>query len=139
MRVVVDTNIWIMSLSRRSPYHAIIEAFRNDKFTILMSNEILFEYSEKLTEKYGFDTTEAFLNSIDENDNVEMIEPYFNWQLIDADKDDNKFVDCAISGNALFIVSDDNHFNILKKIDFPKVEVVKIDNFMKVLGLQKRL
>ncbi len=138
MRVVIDTNIWIMSLSRRSPYHAIIEAFDNEQFTVLLSNEIMFEYSEKLIEKYGLDTSEAFLNSLDESDNVKMIEPYFKWHLIEADKDDNKFVDCAITANALFIVSEDNHFNILKKIDFPKIEVIRIDDFMERLGLQKR-
>ncbi len=139
MRVVIDTNIWIMSLSRRSPYHGIIYAFDNEQFTVLLSNEIMFEYSEKLIEKYGFDTAEAFLNSLDESDNVEMIEPYFKWHLIEADKDDNKFVDCAITANALFIVSEDNHFNILKNIDFPKIEVIRIDEFMDRLGIQKRI
>jgi uncharacterized protein len=73
-----------------------------------------------------------------ESENVEYLEPYYKWQLIEADKDDNKFVDCAISGNALFIVSNDKHFNILKEIDFPKVEVVKVDDFMKMLGIEKR-
>jgi uncharacterized protein len=138
MKVVIDTNIWIMSLSKRSPYHSIIEAFDNEQFIVQVSNEILFEYSEKLIEKYGRDTAEAFLNSIDEANNVEFIEPYYRWHLIEADEDDNKYVDCAFSGNALFIVSEDRHFNILKEIDFPKIDVMKIDDFMNMLGLKKR-
>ena len=59
-------------------------------------------------------------------------------ELIPNDPDDNKFVDCAFSGNALFIVSDDKHFNILKEIGFPKISVMKVDDFMNNLGLKKR-
>lgn len=138
MKVVIDTSVWIMSLSRKSPYHGIVECFDDEKFIVQISNEILTEYTEKLTEKYGQDTAEAFLNSIDESNCVEFIEPYYRWHLIENDEDDNKFVDCAFSGNALFIVSDDKHFNILKEIDFPKVDVVKVDDFMKMLGIEKR-
>ena len=47
--------------------------------------------------------------------------------------DDNKFVDCAIAANAKCIVSEDNHFNVLKFIPFPKVEVIGIDDFKSFL------
>jgi predicted nucleic acid-binding protein len=40
-----------------------------------------------------------------------------------------KFVDCAISANADYIVSNDKHFNILKSVGFPKIEVVNIETF----------
>jgi len=43
--------------------------------------------------------------------------------------DDNKFVDCAIVANADFIVSEDNHFNILKEIPFPHIRVIKLEDF----------
>jgi uncharacterized protein len=138
VKVVIDTSVWIGSLSKTSPYYGIIEAFYDERFIIQVSNEILSEYAEKLFEKYGIQTADTFLRTIMESENVEFLEPYYKWQLIEADKDDNKFVDCAISGNALFIVSNDKHFNILKEIDFPKVEVVKVDDFMKMLGIEKR-
>jgi predicted nucleic acid-binding protein len=43
-------------------------------------------------------------------------EIYFRWNLIQADSDDNKFVDCAISARVRFIVTNDNHFKELKNI-----------------------
>jgi len=49
-----------------------------------------------------------------------------------VDPDDNKFVDCAISSNAKFIVTNDKHFNVLKNVDFPKIEVVDIDKFKEI-------
>ena len=63
-----------------------------------------------------------------------FITPYFKFQLIDDDPDDNKFVDCAISANAKYIVTEDHHYNILKHIDFPKVDCITLDEFMKEKG-----
>lgn len=60
-----------------------------------------------------------------------MITPYFHFDLIKADPDDNKFVDCAVAGNARFIVTEDHHYDILKEIEFPKVDIVKLDEMMK--------
>ena len=43
--------------------------------------------------------------------------------LIQSDSDDNKFVDCCVTANAQYIVSNDRHFDILKHIEFPHVNV----------------
>lgn len=63
-------------------------------------------------------------------ENVEQIEVYYKWLLIDKDPDDNKFIDCAISGNVDYIVSNDKHFNVLSNIKFPSIEVVTADQFL---------
>ncbi len=56
--------------------------------------------------------------------------------MIDRDADDNKFVDCALNGQADFLVTDDKHFNILKKIGFPPVDVIQTVDFLeKVISL----
>ena len=47
--------------------------------------------------------------------------------MIKEDPDDNKFVDCAVSGSARYIVSEDHHFSGLKKIDFPRVDVLTLE------------
>ena len=64
---------------------------------------------------------------------VEFINTYFHFHLIEKDKDDNKFVDCAVAANARFIVSEDRHFDALKSCDFPKVDVIGIDLFAELL------
>ena len=56
--------------------------------------------------------------------------------LIERDNDDNKFVDCAIASGALFIVSNDHHYDILETISFPKVDVIKIQQFVEFLQHQ---
>ena len=47
-----------------------------------------------------------------------------------SDPDDNKFVDCAIASNAKYVVSQDHHFDVLKSIPFPKVDVVTIEDLL---------
>ena len=49
---------------------------------------------------------------------------------IEADPDDDKFVDCAVACNAKFVVTDDNHFDVLKKMDFPKIDVIGLDEII---------
>ncbi len=62
-----------------------------------------------------------------------FVTPYYHFNLIVADPDDNKFVDCAVSANAKYIVTEDHHYNILRSIEFPKVEIIRLDEVMKTL------
>ena len=72
-----------------------------------------------------------------ESEYVELINPYFRLQLIEADHDDDKFVDCAFAANATYIVSDDKHYDVLKEIDFPKLFVLKLKEFLGLLESEK--
>ena len=109
------------------------ESLENAEFTLILSNEILEEYAEKITERYEQVVAEAILENMVNLKNVEKIEPSFRFLLIKDDPDDDKFVDCAIAGNVDFIVTHDKHFNVLKDIPFPKVETLKIDEFKDIL------
>ena len=100
---------------------------------VLDTNEILTEYQEKLVSRYGLKETEVTLDFLLLLPNINLVTPYYHWHLIEKDADDNKFVDCAIGGNADYLVTNDKDFNILKIIDFPKINVVSIDEFKVVL------
>jgi len=65
--------------------------------------------------------------------NTIKTEIYFKWGLITQDYDDNKFVDAAISSNANFLISNDKHYNILKKNRFPNVTVINLEEFLRIL------
>lgn len=70
---------------------------------------------------------------LDNLSNVEYITQYFKWRLIETDPDDNKFVDCAIAANAEYLATEDNHFQVLKKISFPKIQVINFDELKAIL------
>ncbi|MCB9294286.1 MAG: PIN domain-containing protein [Lewinellaceae bacterium] len=59
----------------------------------------------------------------------------YRWELIYNDPDDNKFVDCAVAGQADFLVTHDKHFNVLKEIPFPKVEILRLEALKELLEL----
>lgn len=132
--IVLDTNCLIMAVSSRSNYHKIWKSFLAGDFCLCISNEILEEYAEVISRNISVEAARYVLFTIMERRNVKQITPSYKWQLIQADPDDNKFVDCAIAANAKFIVSEDHHFNILKNVSFPKVAVINIDNFLKGLS-----
>lgn len=129
--IVIDTNSLIMAISSRSAYHKIWQAFIAGDFYLCISNEILEEYAEVIARNISLNVARYVVYTIMERKNVKQIIPFYRWNLIEADPDDNKFVDCAIAANAKFIVTEDHHFDILKEIDFPSVDVVNIDTFLK--------
>ena len=100
MTIVADTNIFVISLTSKSPYHKIFTALRDGKFSLAVSNEILLEYLEVISQKYSPRTANEFLNLLAELPNVQFTTVYYQWNLITADEDDNKFVDCAIAAAA---------------------------------------
>jgi putative PIN family toxin of toxin-antitoxin system len=133
MRVVLDTNVLLVSISDRSPYHWIYLGLTQGKYELCVTTEILLEYAEIIEQHMGFEVSESVQGVLDNLTNVHFINSYFRFDLIKKDKDDNKFVDCAIAANANFIVSEDKDFRVLKKIAFPKVEVLGVEKFRKKL------
>lgn len=133
LKIVLDTNILLICLPTKSKYRLIFDNLIAGKFQLVISNEILSEYIEILGRK----TNSIIANNVAELlltlKNVRKSEVYYRWNLIKADADDNKFVDCAIAASADFIVSNDRHFGELEKIDFPKINVINSENFLLLL------
>lgn len=98
-----------------------------------VSNEIIMEYLEILQRLTDHDTAETIVKTILNSKFVEFITPYYNFELITQDPDDNKFVDCAITANARFIVTNDHHYDILKHIDYPPIDIINLDDFLKLI------
>ena len=132
--VVLDTNCLIPSLKRDSIYYPIWRDFMAGKYCLCFTDDILNEYEEIITQLTGSSqVAQNVIRAILNRSNTKHINVYFRFGLIKADPDDNKFVDCAIKANAKYIVSEDHHFDILKTITFPRVNVIGIDEFLNEL------
>ena len=46
--------------------------------------------------------------------NLLPVSPSFRFHLITGDADDNKFADCAIAAEADFIITSDQHFDLMR-------------------------
>ena len=133
MRVVIDTNCLLAILPRRSPYHKVWTDFLEGRLEICVSNEILTEYEEILSEKTSPFFADSIIKALLNRRNLIRVSPVWRFGLITQDPDDNKFVDCAICGQAKYLVSNDHHLNVLYQVGFPKVEVQRLQEFVETL------
>ena len=134
MKIILDTNVLLVCISKKSSLHWIWQSLRAQKFTLCVTTDILVEYEEIIGQHMGIETAEFTLSTIDNLPNVELATRWYRFLLL-GDMDDNKFVDCAIAINANFIVTHDKDFNILKSIPFPIIPVIDTNEFKKLLDL----
>lgn len=133
-QVVLDTNVLIQALPTKSHYHKIWSDFLAGKYHLCVSNEILTEYEEILAQLTSPEVAHNVVEAIARHPQTLYRESYFRFHLLsDVDKDDDKFVDCAITAGADYIVTEDSHFDNLKKIPFPQLKVLTLDEFYDTL------
>ena len=132
-RLVLDTNSLIQCVAHRSPYHELWVTFLDGRNNLCVTTDMLEEYAEILERKTSSRFAELTINVIVNNPCTIFITPFYKFNVIISDPDDNKFVDCAVAGRAKFIVTDDRHFNVLKDLTFPQIDILRLDEAMKVL------
>lgn len=119
MRVVLDTNILVSGLlnSEGTPAQ-IINMVLNRSITLLYDNRILLEYSEVLKrKKFGFkqEWVEPIIEFVKQEGKFITAEPT-NVKTID--KDDLKFMEVAITGEADYLITGNAKH-------FPKLNIIK--------------
>jgi putative PIN family toxin of toxin-antitoxin system len=134
LTVVLDTNVLLVSISSRSKYHWLYQALLYNKFRIAITQDILLEYQEIIETHWNAHVALDVVRSLTELPNAFFTSVHYKLGLIDADEDDNMFVDCAFAANADYIVTHDRHFNILKTIPFPRIPLLDIHQFKDLLG-----
>lgn len=135
MRAVIDTNGFLSAIPQKGKNKWLYHAFMDERFTWVVSNEIISEYSEIISEKFSENTANFVLSSLLSTINHQRFEPSFKWQLAEKNPDDNKLVDSAIGVNADYLVSDDKHIRNLLKIPnlFPPVPIVTFRQLKNIL------
>jgi uncharacterized protein len=129
LNIVIDTNVFLVSLASNFRLHWIFQAILLNKFTLSVSTEILFEYEEIIQKRYGLDKTDSTLEFLLLLPNIQLITPFYKWNLSTGDADDNKFIDCAVAANADFVISNDKDLRRLNPIEFPPISIISADEF----------
>ncbi len=133
MRIVLDSNVLLVALGKRSRYKLIWQAFVKGIYKVVVSEDILHEYEEILLEHAAPDIADLVLESFVESPDVIYQRIFYNWNAIITDPDDNKFFDAAVAGDTDFLVTNDAHFNEAKKLKFPVVNIISADKFLEIL------
>ena len=129
MKIVLDTNVFISGIFFSGPPSQILQAWKNKKLRIILSQDILDEYhrvAESLSSKY------PTINIFQLIELVTVHGQFVDKEKLDIticeDPDDNKFIECAIASDTKIIVSGDKH--LLKITGYRGITVFKPRDFV---------
>jgi len=110
MRVIIDTNVLISAVFFQGKPAVILEAWITGKIEIVLSTDILNEYSEvieRLSAKFPSVEISGILSILTAG--CRIVEPEISEKQVCDDRDDDKFIATALSGKTNIIVSGDKH------------------------------
>lgn len=138
MRVVLDTNVVVSRYLNPSGAPAqIINLWQQDKFDLVVSEAILVEYKQVLG--YEHLRSRHHLSSVEIDVIIEDFRefsirtiPERVLMVVKEDPDDNIFLECAIAGNAEYIVSGDPH--LLKLGSYKGIQILTPASFLSLVS-----
>lgn len=113
IRVVLDTNVVISAaVSKNGNPTTIFEMLILDKIKNYTTQEIIDEITDvfqrpKITKILNLEGSRYMINTFEKFS--EKITCALTFKEIKEDPDDNKFLDCAVSASADYIISGDDH------------------------------
>jgi len=129
MNVIIDTNVLVSGVFFKGPPFHILLAWKNGKFNLIITHEILEEYKrviEELSESFPSVHTAGIIEKIAMNSvltfSVNLLEP------ICTDPDDDKFFAAAIASKTKIIISGDKH--LLSKSGYSEIKVLRPKEFI---------
>ncbi|WP_461107196.1 PIN domain-containing protein [Spirosoma koreense] len=130
----MDTNQLLSAISPKSLSHWLYQAIFSESFTLCVTTDILEEYDEIIEWEFRRrDVADKVLEALINSPFVEKVWVSFFWWFLTVDTDDNKFSDCSIAAGADYLLTEDAHFNVLVTIDFPRVNVISLEDFHQIL------
>lgn len=130
-RVVFDTNILFSAVGWLGNPHQCVHAARHGKCLSLTCEPILAELSEKLRLKRGLDTKRAAEIADEIRAFSKIITIPGTLKVIVPDPDDDAVLECAVVGQAQYLVSGDRH--LLTLGNYQTVRIVKAAEFLTLL------
>lgn len=112
MRAVLDTNVLISGvIATGVPHEVLVSGFRRE-YRIVASSETLAEFREtlrKYPERFGMGDEEIEREVRTVGYFAEMVDPAESLAVVEADPDDDKFLEAAVAGDVAYLVSGDSH------------------------------
>ncbi len=129
MKIVIDTNVIVSGIFFNGKPRELLRECFNGKYEIICTKEILLEYVEtieKLTKKYKQRAREEIIPIL--LDNITIIENIDDGKY-SRDPDDDKFINCAKSSGAKYVITGDNDLLVLEKIG--DIRLLTVADFLK--------
>ena len=139
MKIVLDTNVFVSAvLNPLGKPALILKKVREGSLQLLISEKMV----EEIKEVFLYPHIQKRLPCLQTPEQIddflgellmfaEVTTGKYQVEVISADADDNKFLECALEGQADLIVSGDQHLKDLKT--FQGIEIVSPDELLKKL------
>jgi len=133
-KVVLDTNVYISAIVFGGKPGEIRELSRKGKINILISEAILKEIAEILRRKFNWQNWQIS-QAIDEiREFATLVIPGELISVIKEDDADNRVLECALEGEAQYIVSGDEH-HLLPLREYQDIKILSPADFLNVISL----
>lgn len=128
MRIVVDTNVVISGILFGGKPQQLLEMIVRQEHQAVASQEVLAEY-RRILKQFEPTHREKFNRKL-EGQIFPLFEICKVEQHVDVctDKDDNIFLDAAIAGRCLYVISGDNHLRSIGK--YKDIEIITVAEFL---------
>jgi uncharacterized protein len=137
MRVVLDTVIFVRALiNPRGPSGRLLHEHA-DKYVIVLSPEIVKEILNVLSRPELRRRFPALADApsmervLEKLEQAEVVEPSKRFEVC-RDPNDDKFIDCAVEGDAAYVVSEDK--DILAIGEHEGIRMISADEFLGLLS-----
>ncbi len=137
MKIILDTNVLISGIFFGGSPYQILEAWRNRKLDIVLSEDIFTEYQRVSLE------LSKQIKEVDISMFLDLLTVHAMWidapQLpvsVSTDPDDDKFLAYALASRSKIVVSGDKH--LLDVSGYRSIEVVKPALFIELYLIKKK-
>jgi len=129
VKIVLDTNVFVSGIFFSGPPYVILDAWRCNKITLVISREIFEEYcrtGETLARRFKGVSLATWLALVADNA-ILAAAPVLPRQVC-SDPDDDKFLACAMAGGARIILTGDKA--LLKVASYGGIRVLTPREFL---------
>jgi uncharacterized protein len=126
-----DSNIYISALNFGGVPLEFLNAARAGGFRLAISGALITEIRNVLSRKFGWPEEAADDAVLQILDFSQFAGPTERINVIDADPDDNRVLECAIGSNSQFIVSGDKH--LLTLGEYRGIRILKVAEFLSLI------
>jgi putative PIN family toxin of toxin-antitoxin system len=128
MRIVLDANIYISNLiSDKGNPAKIVRWWLEGEYDVLVTQPIVDEILhvtdyERIQKKYARVRENRLEFAALISEQAVWVEPREELDVVVADETDNRYVECAVAGNAQYIVTGDEH--LLELREYKGIEIL---------------
>jgi putative PIN family toxin of toxin-antitoxin system len=133
---VFDTNILFSATGWRGNPFQCVERVRSGEIQAVTCPELIEELAKKLELRLRFSAEQVAETLADYLGFLRVVQIPKVLNAVPRDPEDNMVLECAIEGQAQYVVSGDNDLLVLK--EFRGIQIVRATDFLKVLADAKQ-